>query len=158
MNINFICFDMSLYSNVYSINNIYNGEDSIYNKMKDNSIILFDNIEKANKSVVDIIMNIIDCRKIKDKNLLNSIIFLSATNNIKYGIGFSKNINLVKYDDKKVIDGVDYVINFNSIDDEAIGKFIEYNNIKDFDYTHCDYINYGFRGVKIAIKNKDLIK
>lgn len=158
MNINFICFDMSLYSNVYSINNIYNGEDSIYNKMKDNSIILFDNIEKANKSVVDIIMNIIDCRKIKDKNLLNSIIFLSATNNIKYGIGFSKNINLVKYDDKKVIDGVDYVINFNSIDDEAIGKFIEYNNIKDFDYTHCDYINYGFRGVKIAMKNKDLIK
>ena len=158
MNINFILFDMSLYSNNYSINNIYSGEDSIYNKIKDNSIILFDNIERANRSVVDIIMGVIEDKKIKDKLLLNSTIFLSATSNIKYGIGFSKSIDVVKYDNKKVIDGVDYVINFNNIDSEAVSKFVEFNNIKNFDYASCDYVNYGFRGVKIAMKSKDLIK
>lgn len=158
MNINFILFDMSLYSNGYSINNIYSGEDSIYNKIKDNSIILFDNIERANRSVVDIIMGVIEDKKIKDKLLLNSTIFLSATSNIKYGIGFSKSIDVVKYDNKKVIDGVDYVINFNNIDSEAVSKFVEFNNIKNFDYASCDYVNYGFRGVKIAMKSKDLIK
>ena len=158
MNINFILFDMSLYSNSYSINNIYSGEDSIYNKIKDNSIILFDNIERANRSVVDIIMGVIEDKKIKDKLLLNSTIFLSATSNIKYGIGFSKSIDVVKYDNKKVIDGVDYVINFNNIDSEAVSKFVEFNNIKNFDYASCDYVNYGFRGVKIAMKSKDLIK
>lgn len=158
MDINFILFDMSLYSNSYSINNIYSGEDSIYNKIKDNSIILFDNIERANRSVVDIIMGVIEDKKIKDKLLLNSTIFLSATSNIKYGIGFSKSIDVVKYDNKKVIDGVDYVINFNNIDSEAVSKFVEFNNIKNFDYASCDYVNYGFRGVKIAMKSKDLIK
>ena len=25
-------------------------------------------------------------------------------------------------------------------------------------YDDCDYINYGFRGVKISLKSKDLIK
>lgn len=158
MNINFILFDMSLYSNSYSVNNIYSGEDSIYNKIKDNSIILFDNIERANRSVVDIIMGVIEDKKIKDKLLLNSTIFLSATSNIKYGIGFSKSIDVVKYDNKKVIDGVDYIINFNNIDSEAVSKFVEFNNIKNFDYASCDYVNYGFRGVKIAMKSKDLIK
>ncbi len=158
MNINFILFDMSLYSNSYSVNNIYSGEDSIYNKIKDNSIILFDNIERANRSVVDIIMGVIEDKKIKDKLLLNSTIFLSATSNIKYGIGFSKSIDVVKYDNKKVINGVDYVINFNNIDSEAVSKFVEFNNIKNFDYASCDYVNYGFRGVKIAMKSKDLIK
>ena len=158
MNINFILFDMRLYSNSYSVNNIYSGEDSIYNKIKDNSIILFDNIEKANRSVVDIIMGVIEDKKIKDKLLLNSTIFLSATSNIKYGIGFNKSIDVVKYDNKKVFDGVDYVINFNNIDSEAVSKFVEFNNIKNFDYASCDYVNYGFRGVKIAMKSKDLIK
>ena len=158
MNINFISFDMGLYSNSYSVNNIYSGEDSIYNKIKDNSIILFDNIEKANINVVDNIMKIIENKSIKDKKLGNCVIFLSVTENVKYGIGFSKNIDVVKYNNKKVIDGIDYVINFNNIDSDAISKYIEFNNIKDFDYASCDYANYGFRGVKISMKNKDLIK
>ena len=57
-----------------------------------------------------------------------------------------------------MLDSVDYVINFNDINEDAISKYVEFNNIRNFDYSLCDYVNYGFRGVKISMKNKDLVK
>ncbi len=158
LNINFICIDMGMYNNYYSINNIYNGDNSLYSKLNNNSFILFDNIEKCDSSVIDVIIKIIDDKYIKDKKLDNSVIFLSATNNVKYGIGFSKSNYREEYSNKKVLDSVDYVINFNDINEDAISKYVEFNNIRNFDYSLCDYVNYGFRGVKISMKNKDLIK
>ena len=154
----FIKIDMSDYSNNYSVNNIYNGENSLYNRLKDNSIILFDNIEKSNKSVINIILKIIENREILDKKLNNSYIFLSATNKVIYNIGFNNITNNISYDNKEVLDNVDYVIKFNNIELDSINKYIEYNNIKDFDINMCDYKNYGFRGVKISLNNKNLIK
>ena len=124
----------------------------------DNSIILFDNIEKCNSNILDIILNIIDEKCIKDKSISNSIVFLSATNKMKYSIGFSNNTNRIIYDNKKVLESVDYIINFNDINEDAISKYIEFNNIKDFDLNTCDYINYGFRGIKISLNSKNLIK
>ena len=158
LSINFICVDMGMYNNYYSINNIYNGDNSLYSKLNNNSFILFDNIEKCDSSVIDVIVKIIDDKSIKDKKLDNSVIFLSATNNVRYGIGFSKSNYREEYNNKKVLDSVDYVINFNDINEDAIGKYVEFNNIRNFDYSLCDYVNYGFRGVKISMKNKDLIK
>lgn len=158
LNINFICIDMGMYNNYYSINNIYNGDNSLYSKLNNNSFILFDNIEKCDSSVIDVIVKIIDDKCIKDKKLDNSVIFLSATNNVRYSIGFSKSNYREEYNNKKVLDSVDYVINFNDINEDAIGKYVEFNNIRNFDYSSCDYVNYGFRGVKISMKNKDLIK
>ena len=158
LKMNFICIDMGEYTNYYSINNIYNGENSIYNKISDNSIILFDNIEKCNSNILDIILKIIDEKQIRDKDISNSIVFLSATNKIKYGIGFNKDTTKIIYDNKSVLESVDYIINYNDINIDAISKYIEYNNIKNFDFNSCDYINYGFRGVKISMKSKNLIK
>ena len=158
LNINYISIDMQEYSNYYSINNIYNGENSLYNKLTNNSIILFDNIEKCNKNILDIILKIIDENKIKDKDLSNSIIFLSATNKVSYNIGFNNNSNYIEYDNKKVLDSVDYIIRFDNINKEIINKYIENNNIKDFDISKCDYKTYGFRGLKISLNSKNLIK
>ena len=158
LNINFISIDMQEYSNYYSINNIYNGENSLYNKLSNNSIILFDNIEKCNKNILDIILKIIDENKIKDKDLSNSIIFLSATNKVSYNIGFNNNSNYLEYDNKKVLDSVDYIIKFDNINKDIITKYIENNNIKDFDISKCDYQTYGFRGLKISLNSKNLIK
>lgn len=158
LNMNFITIDMSEYSNYYSINNIYNGDNSLYSKLKNNSIILFDNIEKCNLNVLNIIMKIIDEKKIKDKEINNSIIFLSATNKVKYNIGFNKCVDNIFYDKKEVIENVDYVLKFNDITEEAVNKYIEYSGIKDFDISLCDYKNYGFRGVKISLNSKNLIK
>ena len=158
LGMNSIIIDMSEYNNYYSINNIYNGENSLYNKLSDNSIILFDNIEKCNNNILEIIMKIIEEKKIKDKILENSIIYLSATNKISYNIGFNKEIYKINYNNKKVVDNVDYIINFNDIEEDSIIKYIEYNGIKDFDFTKCDYKTYGFRGIKISLNSKNIIK
>ena len=158
VNINFIPIDMQEYSNYYSINNIYNGENSLYNRLTNNSIILFDNIEKSNKNILEIILKIIDEKKIKDKDLNNCIIFLSATNKVSYNIGFNNNPNYIEYNNKKVLESVDYIIKFDNINEEIINSYIENNNIKDFDIKKCDYKTYGFRGLKISLNSKNLIK
>ena len=158
LKVNYIHIDMKEFSNYYNINNIYNGKNSIYNKIQDNSIIMFDNIEKCNSNVIDIVLNIIDEKKILDKKIDNSIIFLSATNSINYGVGFTNNIIKRNYYNKKVLDIVDYIIKYNDINKDAISKYIEFNNIKDFDYNLCDYNNYGFRSIKISMNSRNLIK
>jgi len=158
LGMNFISIDMSEYTSYYSVNNIYNGEGSLYNKLKNNSIILFDNIEKCNLNVLNYIMKIIDENKIKDKDLDNSIIFLSATNKVKYNIGFNRCVDSIYYDKKEVLNAVDYIIKFNDISEEVVNKYIEYNGIKNFDLRLCDYKNYGFRGVKIGLNGKNIIK
>ena len=156
LNVDFINFDMGLYNKYY--NNFFNGEDSVYNNIKNNSIILFDNIEKANSNMLNCIVNIIEEKKIKDKRLDNCIIFLSATNTLRYTIGFNKNAEKIVYNNKEIMNSVDYIVNYNDIDENAVLKYMEFNNIKDFDYSKCDYINYGFRGVKVSRKSKELIK
>ena len=156
LNVDFINFDMGLYNKYY--NNFFNGEDSVYNNIKNNSIILFDNIEKANSNMLNCIVNIIEEKKIKDKRLDNCIIFLSATNTLRYTIGFNKNAEKIVYNNKEIMNSVDYIVNYNDIDENAVLKYMEFNNIKDFDYSKCDYINYGFRGVKVSMKSKELIK
>ena len=158
LGMNLIHIDMSEYSNYYSFNNVYNGENSLYSKLKNNSVILFDNIEKCNITILNVIMKIIDERKIKDKVIDNCIVFLSATNKVKYNIGFSRCIDSVYYDKKEILDSVDYVVKFNDICEEDVNKYIEYNGIKNFDIAMCDYKNYGFRGVKISLNSKNIIK
>lgn len=158
LGMNLIHVDMSEFSNYYSFNNVYNGENSLYTKLKNNSVILFDNIEKSNITILNVIMKIIDERKIKDKVIDNCIVFLSATNKVKYNIGFSRCIDSVYYDKKEILDSVDYVVKFNDICEEDVNKYIEYNGIKNFDIAMCDYRNYGFRGVKISLNSKNIIK
>lgn len=158
MCMNFISFDMSEYNGYYGVNNFYTGSDSLYNKVNDNSIILFDNIEKCNSSVLSNIINVISEGKIRDKDIKNSIIFLTATNNIKYNIGFSNSNKREVYNDKDIIDKVKYVINFNDINKDAIDKYLLNNKIDNFDYDMCDYENYGFRAVKISMNSKNLVR
>ena len=157
LKINYIQINMEEYSNYYSINNVYNGENSLYNKLSNNSIILFDNIEKCNKNILDIIISILDEKRIKDKELNNCIIFLSATSNLSYNIGFNNSLNYKEYDNKKVLENVNYIIRFDEIKEETISKYIDNNNIKGFDINKCDYKNYGFRGLKISLNSKNLI-
>lgn len=158
MCMNFISFDMSEYNSYYGVNNFYTGSDSLYNKVNDNSIILFDNIEKCNSSVLSNIINVISEGKIRDKDIKNSIIFLTATNNIKYNIGFSNSNKREVYNNKDIIDKVKYVINFNDINKDAIDKYLLNNKIDNFDYDMCDYENYGFRAVKISLNSKNLVR
>jgi len=96
--------------------------------------------------------------KLSPISLDNSIIFLSATNKVKYNIGFNRCVDSIYYDKKEVLNAVDYIIKFNDISEEVVNKYIEYNGIKNFDLRLCDYKNYGFRGVKIGLNGKNIIK
>ena len=158
LGMNLIHIDMSEYSNYYSINSFYSGENSLYSKLKNNSIILFDNIEKCNINILNMLRKIIDDKKIKDKVLNNCIIFLSATNKVKYNIGFSRCIDSIYYDKKEILDSVDYVVKFADICEEDVNEYIISNGVKNFDISMCDYKNYGFRGVKISLNSKNIIK
>jgi len=157
LNMNLISIDMSDYNNYYSINNIYNGESSLYNKLEDNSVILFDNIEKCNKAILEKIINIVNDRVIKYKKFNNSIIFLNATNKLSFNIGFNSEFEKIDYNNENVLNTADFIIRFNDIKEDSINKYIEYNGFKDFDITKCDYMNYGFRGLKIGLNNKKYI-
>ena len=158
MNINLVNIDLGLFNSYYSINNIYNGENSIYNKINDNSIILFENVEKCDKSVLKVLLSILDEKRINDKQFNNSIIFLTATSTIKYKIGFNKGVSLETYNNKDVLEKVDKIITFNNIDINAINKYVELNNINDFNINMCDYKTFGFRSVKLAMNSKNLVK
>jgi len=155
---NLISIDMLDYNNYYSINNIYNGENSLYSKLSDNSIILFDNIEKCNSIVLDKILNIISEKRIKDKILDNAIIFLNASSKLNFNIGFNPELEKIEYNNNNVFNVVDYKIRFNDINEESINKYIEYNGIKDFDINKCDYKSYGFRGLKISVHSDKYVK
>jgi len=157
LNMNLISIDMLDYNNYYSINNIYNGESSLYNKLEDNSVILFDNIEKCNKAILEKIINIVNDRVIKYKKFNNSIIFLNATNKLSFNIGFNSEFEKIDYNNENILNTADFIIRFNDIKEDSINKYIEYNGFKDFDITKCDYMNYGFRGLKIGLNNKKYI-
>lgn len=158
LGMNLISVDMSEYAGYYGYNNIYNGENSLYSKLRNNCVIFFDNIEKCNVSVINVLMKILEEKRIKDKVLDNVKVFLSATNKVKYNIGFSRCIDSIYYDKKEVLESVDYIVRFNDITEEDVNKYVEYNDIKDFDMSMCDYKNYGFRGVKISLNSKNIIK
>ena len=52
---------------------------------------------------------------------------------------YTKELNL---NTLPVLELVDYIITFNDINEDAVSKYIEFNNIKDFDYNLYDYKNY----------------
>ena len=83
---------------------------------------------------------------------------MSATNKVKYNIGFNRCIDSIYYDKKEVLESVDYIIKFNDITEDDVNKYVEYNGIKNFDISMCDYKNYGFRGVKISLNSKNIIR
>ena len=91
--------------------------------------------------------------------LINQFVYF----NIKFVFAYpkyqwNKFINSIYYDKKEILDNVDYVVKFNDICEEDVNKYIEYNGIKNFDIAMCDYKNYGFRGVKICLNSKNIIK
>ena len=100
LNINFICIDSQEFSNYYSINNIYNGENSLYNRLK-----LTTQVSKK--------------RKVYSCNLENDIKNIRNIEIKNYQIEFNK-----KY--KQTIEMFEVLQNFNKIEDLNYKSFYEY--------------------------------
>ena len=171
---NVIKLDMTEYSSYNSISKLigvepgYAGYDSpyIFETLKEHphSLIILDEIEKANMKVLNLFLNILDEGKILDSHgeeidFSNSLII--ATGNIisEKSLGFNENNKIFdKYLSKELIARFDDIIEFNTLTYNDIYNYIKsnYNFSKDKIekiINNSNYEKYGIRGVLRSIKD-----
>ena len=160
---NIIRLDMSEYSEPHSISKLigspagyvgYGDNKNIFESLKDNpfSVLILDEIDKANESVLNLLYQILDEGKLKDSKgediYFNNCIVI-MTSNIgfnKKNIGFNK-INKINNDIKEVfsiplINRIDNILTFNYLSEENI-KIIINNQLKNIK------TKYNKKGIKI---------
>lgn len=187
LNLNLIKLNMSEYNSEMSINKIlgspkgyvgYEDENNTFESLKfyPNSIILLDEIDKANSHVINLLFSILDEGKIKTNkneiiNFKNSLIFLTTNNLINdKNIGFNKSIiNNENLFSKEFLNRINYTVNFNKLNLKDI-KNIIYKNIKEINkeyntnlklkedeieniISESEYKIYGARKIYNIIKN-----
>lgn len=143
---NIIRLDMSEYKDPSSVSKLigsnpgYVGYDDFSNKLeeiknKPNSVILLDEIEKADISVINLFLQILDNGKISDSkgNIIrfdNNIIIMTSNigyNSIEIGFNPDNNIKskLMDFLSMEFINRIDTIIEFNSFDKNSIKQIID---------------------------------
>lgn len=149
---NVIKLDMSEYSDAMSINKIigspagyvgYSDNKNILEEIKNKpfSVLILDEIEKADKSIINLLFQILDDGVIKDSkgNVVNfKNVTIIMTSNIGYNecsVGFNKNTNklskLKEYFDLPFINRIDNIINFDNL---------SYDVVKDITLSKIDEV------------------
>ena len=194
----FVRLDMSEYKDSSSISRIvgsnpgyvgYNDKNTILEKVKNNpySVVLLDEIEKANPSVIKLFLQVLDegymTNSLGEKiDFSNCTIFMTSNlGSDKNSIGFVNNeyslvLEKIKYFlGIELVNRIDKIILFNNLTNKSIDKII-LNKLKRFsdDYNLCidcnkyldiiknkfNYSNRGVRGIDSIINEelKDVIK
>lgn len=155
LNIDFLRYDMSEYNNEYSIQNFIGGQAGLVGyedggiltndvMEKPKSVILFDEIEKAHKRVLNILLQILDYGKLTDTkgnkvNFRNTIIILTSNLSSKSIVKKTSCVGFVQeYTDEIIIEEnvsefltpelrarLDDVVEFNPLNDEMIKSIID---------------------------------
>ncbi len=157
---NVIRLDMSEFSEAHSVSKFvgappgyigYNDNKTILEEIRNKpfSVLILDEIERANQSIINLLFQILDNGKIKDSKgvdiYFNNVIII-MTSNIGFdeiNIGFNKNnddlTKLKEYFSIPFINRIDNIISFNRLTEENIKKIIDikinnlinkYKNIK----------------------------
>ncbi len=143
---NVIRLDMSEFSESHSVSRFigappgyigYNDNKTILEEIKNKpfSVLILDEIERANNSIINLLFQILDNGKIKDTKgnevYFNNVVIV-MTSNIGFdevNVGFNKNNNniskLKEYFSLPFINRIDNIISFNSLKEENIIKLIE---------------------------------
>lgn len=143
---NVIRLDMSEFSEAHSVSRFigappgyigYSDNKTILEEIKNKpfSVLILDEIERANNSIINLLFQILDNGKIKDAKdeeiYFNNIVII-MTSNIGFdevNVGFNKNNNniskLKEYFSLPFINRIDNIISFNSLKEENIIKLIE---------------------------------
>lgn len=150
-NYNLIKLDMSDFSTEISINKLigspqgyigYNDNNTSLEeiKLKPNSIILLEGIDKAHPSVINLFLNILDEGILKNSkneilNFNNSIIIMTSNNLKCSSLGYLKDSNNVDFTEifsNEFINRINYTIKFKNLTKNDIKKIIEkkVDNIK----------------------------
>ena len=183
---NIIKIDMNEYTLPESINKLigspqgyigYN-EEILLDQVKINpySVLILDEIEKANKNIINFFLNILDEGYALDnkgnKIRFDNVIIIMTTNAFikEKCMGFNNNIKTTNYFSKEFINRIDEIIEFNDASLESVNCFIE-KEIGDYNFkfnkdldlvlkereniiTKSDYTNFGYRKLGRLIKKE----
>ena len=183
---NVIKLDMNEYIMPESINKLigspqgyigYN-EETLLDQVKNNpySVLILDEIEKANKNILNFFLNILDEGYAVDnrgnKIRFDNVIIIMTTNAfvMKNSIGFNNSKKHTNSFPKEFINRIDEIIDFNNANIESVKKLIdkllkEYNikynkelslskSDKNNIINNSDYNNFGYRKLKKLIKKE----
>ena len=190
---NVIRLDMSEYSEAHSVSKIvgappgyvgYSDNKTVLEEIKNKpfSVLILDEIERANTSIINLLFQILDNGKIKDSKGVDVYfdnVVLIMTSNVGFdeiNVGFNKNINsatkLKEYFSIPFINRIDNIISFNNLKEEDIRKLaknkidkliLKYNkkikvkiddNILEEIIRLSNYKEFGARKIDKIIKNK----
>lgn len=142
-------------------------DENVFDKIKLNpcSIILLDELEKANFNVLNLFLQILDDGYITNSkgekiDFKNTIIF-ATTNALKTSkIGFMSNEGtLENYFSKEFLSRFRAKISYDSITWDSVKTYLDKRGIKDYSIVKdFDYIHQGFRGIDNYLKKKQPIK
>ena len=189
---NVIRLDMSEFSEPHSVSKFvgappgyigYSDNKTILEEIKNKpfSVLILDEIERANQAIINLLFQILDNGKIKDSKgvdvYFNNVIVI-MTSNIGFdeiNVGFNKNnddlTKLKEYFSIPFINRVDKIISFNRLSEDNIKKIIDmkinnlvkkYKNIKikiddnviDEIVKLSNYYEFGARKIDKIIKDK----
>ncbi len=189
---NVIRLDMSEYSEAHSVSKLvgappgymgYNDNKTILEEIRNKpfSVLILDEIERANQTIINLLFQILDNGKIKDSKgvdvYFNNVIII-MTSNIGFdeiNVGFNKNnddlTKLKEYFSIPFINRIDNIISFNRLTEENIKNIInnkinklinKYKNIKikiDENVINdiiklSNYNEFGARKIDKIIKDK----
>lgn len=165
--------DLSEYNEPVSINRLigssagYVGYDdeNIFDRIRmyPNSIVLLDELEKANSNVINLFLQVLDEGFITNAkgekiDFKNTYIFMTSNAEVNSKIGFMKGkSNYQNSFSKEFLGRITCTVNYKNITKEMVKKYLFKKGIKDHSILEeFDYENQGFRGLDKYIKKKKM--
>lgn len=148
---NLIKLNMNDFQSEISINKIigspqgyigYNDNNTVLEdlKLNPNSIILLDEIDKANINIINLFDKIFEEGIVKNSkneifNFKNTIIIMTSNNTKSKPIGYINKVQLDETISENFIQNINHVINFKELNKNSI-KIIIDNYVKEFNYNY----------------------
>lgn len=165
--------DLSEYNEPVSINRLigssagYVGYDdeNIFDKIRmyPNSIVLLDELEKANSNVINLFLQVLDEGFITNAkgekiDFKNTYIFMTSNAEINNKIGFMKGkSNYQNSFSKEFLGRITCIVNYKNVTEDMVKKYLSKKGIKNsLILKEFDYENQGFRGLDKYIKKKKM--
>lgn len=165
--------DLSEYNEPVSINRLigssagYVGYDdeNIFDRIRmyPNSIVLLDELEKANSNVINLFLQVLDEGFITNAkgekiHFKNTYIFMTSNAEINNKIGFMKGkSNYQNSFSKEFLGRITCIVNYKNVTEDMVKKYLSKKGIKNsLILKEFDYENQGFRGLDKYIKKKKM--
>lgn len=165
--------DLSEYNEPVSINRLigssvgYVGYDdeNIFDRIRmyPNSIVLLDELEKANSNIINLFLQVLDEGFITNAkgekiDFKNTYIFMTSNAEINNKIGFMKGkSNYQNSFSKEFLGRITCIVNYKNVTEDMVKKYLSKKGIKNsLILKEFDYENQGFRGLDKYIKKKKM--